>query len=89
MRWQITEEKLKELLWKRAQLLQFERARIAREKAGGAGGVGKGKAETRGKPPKLGKSKKELERNAKQKGEKAKGGAGVCFLPLFSFFFSL
>lgn len=59
VRWAIPEEKLKELLWKRAQLLQFERARAAREKTSQAT-----KAKPRGPPPKLGKPKSASEKGA-------------------------
>lgn len=50
---------MKELLWKRAQLLQFERARAAREKTSQANGSN-GKTKPRGPPPKLGKPKSAL-----------------------------
>ncbi|MCJ1469762.1 guanine nucleotide exchange factor 9 [Pseudocyphellaria aurata] len=59
VRWQITEEKMKELLWRRAQLLQFERARAAREKTSQING----KPKPRGPPPKLGKPKSALEKS--------------------------
>ena len=52
---------MKELLWKRAQLLQFERAKAAREKTSQANGS-TGKTKPRGPPPKLGKPKSALEK---------------------------
>lgn len=61
VRWAIPEEKLKELLWRRAQLLQFERAKAAREKTSQANGS-TGKTKPRGPPPKLGKPKSTLEK---------------------------
>lgn len=56
VKWEIPEDKLKELLWKRAQLIQLERARLAREKIAQANGSAPEKI-GRGPPPKLGKSK--------------------------------
>lgn len=65
--WAIPEEKMKELLWKRAQLIQIERARVAREKAAqGNGSTGTTKKQ-RPPPPKLGKPKSAL-RNGEVKG---------------------
>lgn len=51
---------MKELLWKRAQLIQFERAKVAREKAGQAIGSTTTTKKQRPPPPKLGKPKSAL-----------------------------
>lgn len=56
---------MKELLWRRAQLLQFERAKAAREKTSLANGSA-AKTKPRSPPPKLGKPKSALEKGTAQ-----------------------
>lgn len=60
MKWAIPEDKVKELLWKRAQLIQIERAKVAREKARQAIGSTVSTKKQRPPPPKLGKPKSTL-----------------------------
>lgn len=70
---------MKELLWKRAQLLQFERAKAAREKTSLANGSN-GKTKPRGPPPKLGKPKSALEKGTQGQANGTKPKASqVCY----------
>lgn len=77
VKWAIPEDKMKELLWKRAQLIQIERAKVAREKAGQAIGSTATTKKHRPPPPKLGKPKSALrngEVNGASKVEKVRLG---------------
>ena len=62
---------MKELLWKRAQLIQLERAKAARENRKAGGVKGGEKKAARPPPPKLGKPKRAQNQGASD-GSKAK-----------------
>lgn len=84
VKWAIPEDKMKELLWKRAQLIQIERAKVAREKAGQAIGSTATTKKHRPPPPKLGKPKSAL-RNGEVNG--ASKADKVCLGPTASTLF--